>query len=793
MAVIMTLYEVAKQFLFPAITIWASHTLTIVVTTIGATVVAYVVLNDRENLTARLMREAEDSRGARTLLEQQLHLTQTLLDAIPSALFFKNRQAEYIGCNAAFEVFFGHSRNDVLGKTAFDLFSNEIAQDDHHTDLELILTGVTQRHEVAAPHADGSSRQTIYQKAAFHGNDGEIDGWVGIIIDITEMKEAQATISHQKNFLGALIDNLPVAIFTKDVKEEYRFTLWNAQAENIFGMSRAEMIGKNDYDFFAKDEADFFRSIDEKVMYEKKIIDVPCEKVTTRHGEMLAHTIKVPLFGGSGKPDTLLAILENITERKKTEDTLAQYRDQLENLVKDRTGELEQTNELLRAEILQRKEGERQIEHLAYYDMLTHLPNRTLLRDRIAQAVESAARNGWYVAVLTIDLDQFKNINDSLGHATGDKLLQAVGERLRALVRKEDTVARVGGDEFVVLLPNLRNVEQSSRVAEKILADSMRPFTIDGQDLHVTASIGISVFPENGTGSLALIRCADTAMYEAKAAGRNGYAFFNSEMTRCALETLRIGNELRRAIDNNELILHYQPKIDLLSGKIIGAEALIRWQHPDQGLVFPGKFISVAEETGLILPIGEWVLRTACRQNKAWQLTGLTPIGIAVNLSARQFSRNQIEQLTIAVLSESGLDAHYLELEITESMVMQNAEQAIAVMKILKAIGVKLSIDDFGTGYSSLSYLKRFPIDKLKIDQSFVRDLGEDQDDAAIVTAIIGLAKGLGLRVIAEGVEKKEQLEFLRAKGCDEMQGYFFSKPIPAIDFETLLRKCSSW
>jgi len=241
------------------------------------------------------------------------------------------------------------------------------------------------------------------------------------------------------------------------------------------------------------------------------------------------------------------------------------------------------------------------------------------------------------------------------------------------------------------------------------------------------------------------------------------------------------------------LILHYQPKIDLLSGKIIGAEALIRWQHPDQGLVFPGKFISVAEETGLILPIGEWVLRTACRQNKAWQLTGLTPIGIAVNLSARQFSRNQIEQLTIAVLSESGLDAHYLELEITESMVMQNAEQAIAVMKILKAIGVKLSIDDFGTGYSSLSYLKRFPIDKLKIDQSFVRDLGEDQDDAAIVTAIIGLAKGLGLRVIAEGVEKKEQLEFLRAKGCDEMQGYFFSKPIPAIDFETLLRKCSSW
>ena len=475
-------------------------------------------------------------------------------------------------------------------------------------------------------------------------------------------------------------------------------------------------------------------------------------------------------------------ILEDRTAFKRADETLRRSHEELEERVAERTAEL-------RAEIAQRKEGERQIEHLAYYDVLTDLPNRTLLRDRITQAVQSAIRNGWHVAVLTIDLDQFKNINDSLGHAIGDKLLQAVGERLRTLVRAEDTVARVGGDEFVVLLPNLKNIEYSSRVAEKILADVMQPHLIDRQELHVTVSIGISVCPENGTDGLALIRCADTAMYEAKVAGRNGFAFFNPEMTRRALDTLQIGNELRHAIDNDEFILHYQPKIDLESGNIVGAEALIRWLHPVQGLVFPGYFIGIAEQTGLIVQIGEWVLRTACLQNKAWQRAGLPPIEMAVNLSARQFSRNQIEELTTTVLRETGLEAHYLELEITESMIMQNAKQAIAVMQTLKTIGVKLSIDDFGTGYSSLSYLKRFPIDKLKIDQSFVRDLGEDEDDAAIVTAIIGLAKSLNLCVIAEGVEKKEQLEFLRAKGCDEVQGYYFSKPIPAADFEKLIWK----
>ncbi|CAN5279544.1 EAL domain-containing protein [soil metagenome] len=785
----MTLYEVVKEYLLPGMSRWTSHSITIIFTTAGSFLIAHVVLSRRTKLIARLQHEAQQSQSAQFMLAERLHLAQMLSDAIPSAVFFKNKNAEYLGCNAAYEEFFGVRRSDIIGKTAHDVFPAQIAKDVHASDLELLQNGLMQRHEVPAPHSDGSMRQIIYQKAAYRGDGGEIDGLVGIIIDITELKEAQLTISRQKDFLSALIDNLPVGVIAKDAKDNYRFTIWNTQSEKIFGLPRDEMIGKGDYDFFAKDEADFFRTTDEKVMRDKKIINVPSEKVTGKHGEFLARTIKVPLLGEDGSPDTLLAILEDITESKKTEETLAQYRDQLENLVKERTGELEQTNELLRTEIQQRKDGERQIEYLAYYDVLTALPNRTLLRDRITQAVESATRNGWYMALLTIDLDQFKNINDSLGHAAGDKLLKAVAERLRAQVRKEDTVARIGGDEFVLLLPNLKSIEHSSRVAEKVLADAMLPYFIDHQELHITASIGISICPDNGTGSLALIRCADTAMYEAKAAGRNGFAFFNPEMTKRAFETLRIGNELRHAIENDEFVLHYQPKIDLASGRIIGAEALIRWQHPERGLVFPGYFIGIAEETGLIQPMGEWVMRTACRQNKAWQTAGLPPIGIAVNLSARQFVRSQIEQITAGVLQETGLDARYLELEITESMIMQNAEKAIAVMQALKDIGAKLSIDDFGTGYSSLSYLKRFPIDTLKIDQSFVRDLGDDADDAAIVTAIIGLAKSLDLRVIAEGVEKKEQLEFLREKGCDEVQGYFFSKPIPAADFEKLLRQ----
>lgn len=286
-----------------------------------------------------------------------------------------------------------------------------------------------------------------------------------------------------------------------------------------------------------------------------------------------------------------------------------------------------------------------------------------------------------------------------------------------------------------------------------------------------------------------MIRNADTAMYQSKASGRNTYSFFKPEMTARALENLRVSNDLRRAIARNEFVLHYQPQVDLQTGRIVGAEALIRWQHPEWGLVFPGKFISVAEETGLIQPMGEWVLREACRQNKAWQTAGLPPIDMAVNLSARQFDCGRIERVTTEVLAETGLEAHHLELEVTESMIMQNVDQAIAVMKMLKTIGVKLSIDDFGTGYSSLNYLKRFPLDKLKIDQTFVRDIGIDEDDASIVTAIIGLAKSLKLKVIAEGVEKETQLNFLRDGGCDEMQGYYFSKPIPAADFEALVRK----
>jgi diguanylate cyclase (GGDEF)-like protein/PAS domain S-box-containing protein len=785
----MTLYESVKQYLLPKMTIWTSHAITIVFTTIGATAIAYVLIRAREALNARLTQEAEENRMAQLQLEQQLQFTEVLSDAIPSPVFFKNSRNEYLGCNAAFEAFTGLRRDQIVAKTAFDLWPRHVAQVVHEADLELMATGTTHSREVPMPHADGTMRNVIYQKAAYRDRDGNIAGQVGILVDITVVKRAELTITRQKDFLSALIDNLPVGVFVKDARNDYRFTLWNSCIEQEFGLTREEILGKNDYDFFAKDEADSFRSIDEQVMRDKKVVDVACEKVTSRRGEILAHTVKVPLHWGDGEPDTLLGIVENITDRKKNEERLALYQDDLEGQVAKRTHELETTNVRLRDEVSQRREAEKKIKHLAYYDVLTDLPNRTLLQDRISQALQSARRHKWSVAILYIDLDQFKNINDPLGHEIGDKMLRAVGERLLTLVRKEDTVARLGGDEFALLLPNIKDSEHGSRVAEKVLVDMKRPYLIGPHELHISASIGISVFPGDGADAVTLIRNADGAMYKAKSEGRNGYAFFTPEMTARALETLRTGNEMRHAIDRKEFILHYQPQIDLATGRIIGAEALIRWQHPELGLIYPAKFIRIAEETGLIEPIGAWVLQTACRQNKAWQRAGFPTITMAVNLSARQFHRNQIEGLAKAVLAETELDPACLELELTESMVMHNADQAIAVMQALKTIGVRLSIDDFGTGYSSLSYLKRFPIDKLKVDQSFVRDLGSKRDNnAAIVDAIIALAKSLNLKVIAEGVETKEQLEALKSKGCDEVQGYYFSRPVTADAFEQLLQ-----
>jgi diguanylate cyclase (GGDEF)-like protein/PAS domain S-box-containing protein len=426
--------------------------------------------------------------------------------------------------------------------------------------------------------------------------------------------------------------------------------------------------------------------------------------------------------------------------------------------------------------------------HLAQHDFLTNLPNRVLLNDRIAQAIVLAERRGTTLAVLFLDLDNFKHINDSLGHEIGDKLLQSVAQRLATCVRGSDTVSRQGGDEFVVVVTEDKYVENATLTADKILSALAVSHFVAGHELHVTTSIGISVYPADAKDAETLIKNADTAMYQAKEKGRNNYQFFKSGMNVRAVERQVIETHLRQALARQEFVLHYQPKINLVSGAITGAEALLRWIHPDWGTVLPERFVPVAEDCGLIVPIGRWVLREACTQAKAWQDAGLKPTSIAVNISAVEFRHKDFVKEVRAILSETGLAPRNLQLEITESVLMRDAPASTAILQQLKTMGVQLAVDDFGTGYSSLSYLKQFPIDVLKIDQSFVQDIGSTHySDGVIVSAVIAMGTSLKQRVVAEGVEEEVQLAFLKQQNCEEGQGYIFSRPLEAEQFATLL------
>jgi diguanylate cyclase (GGDEF)-like protein/PAS domain S-box-containing protein len=439
-------------------------------------------------------------------------------------------------------------------------------------------------------------------------------------------------------------------------------------------------------------------------------------------------------------------------------------------------------------DITERKQYEAELEHQASHDSLTGLPNRSLLRDRIEQAIAKARDAARLVAVVFVDLDHFKLINDSLGHHVGDCLLLEIAARLSSCVRSRDCVARQGGDEFVLVLTEQDNEEEIIAIVRRLLETISQPWVHNGEEYGLSCSIGISCYPQDGADPDALLRSADAAMYKAKESGRSTYHFYTAELNQAISERLELENSLRHALERGEFRVHYQPRVEVASGRIVGAEALIRWECPGKGLIPPDSFIPIAEESGLIIPIGQWVLQEACRQNRAWQRAGLPPIGISVNLSPIQFRHAGLVESVAAALADAGLAAAYLELELTESFVMHDAERLNVAMQSLKQLGVDIAVDDFGTGYSSLSYLKRFPVDRLKVDKSFVRDIDSDPDDAAIVRAIITLGHALGLRVVAEGVETRAHLEFLREHGCDELQGYFFSRPVPAAEMEALLR-----
>lgn len=441
------------------------------------------------------------------------------------------------------------------------------------------------------------------------------------------------------------------------------------------------------------------------------------------------------------------------------------------------------------------KQTQKHLDYLAHFDALTGLPNRTLLTDRIQQVLAHAQRNGSRVAFLYIDLDNFKNVNDTLGHSKGDQLLQKAATRISECLRVGDTVARMGGDEFIVMLPELPDVQDAGKVAIKILESAAMPFDVDQHEIYVGASIGISIYPDDAANIEELLSNSDSAMYHAKKLGKNTYHYFSAELNRASQEAAMLERHLRRALERNELFLNYQPQIDLLTDAIVGMEALLRWDCAELGVVPPEKFIPLAEETGLIIPISNWVLETACRQAKMWQKSG-TPVRVAVNLSARQFQRlsqstheESLLDMVLRVLEMTELPAHLLELEITESIMMLHVDDTLHTLDELKKIGIRISVDDFGTGYSSLSYLKRFPVDALKIDKSFIRDVALDSNDAAIVSAIGAMALQLNLSLVAEGVETQEQLEFLQKIQCHSIQGYYFSQPVNTARATELLRQ----
>ncbi len=613
-------------------------------------------------------------------------------------------------------------------------------------------------------------------------------GSIWIVDDIHERKLADAALADLHAEQQLIFDHAMVGIVFLRGR---RVTRCNHAFEQLFGYGPGELDGQLSRTWYLSD-ADWKAAGD--LCYE------PLSRGDSFHAEMLLGRkdgtpvwceVRSKAIDRSDLSRGSIWITQDITARKQAEQDLVRAKAQLEALVAQRTEQLSQTVAALELKVAEQQAAEARAERLALFDALTGLPNRHLLADRASQAIDIARRSDEPLAVMFLDLDHFKNVNDSLGHRVGDSLLTQLAARLRGAVREQDTVARMGGDEFVLVLP-LTDIAGAAHLATKLMALASAPFQVDQQELTVTPSMGIAMFPTDGDDFDTLCKCADAAMFRAKRDGRNAYRFFTSEMQAQSARALQLENALRRALERGQLSLHYQPQFALDtqggdtpdgldgSARIVGVEALLRWRHPELGWVSPSEFIPVAEDSGLILPIGEWVLREALSQLQRWDRAGLPELTMAVNLSAVQFRHDDLPALVGRVLDEVGMPAHRLELELTEGAAMDNPAVAIAVMNELHARGVQLSIDDFGTGYSSLSYLKKFRVGKLKIDQSFVRDLTDDAEDRAIVDAVIRMAAALGLQTLAEGVETEGQLDFLRRQGCQAVQGYLFSRPLQA-------------
>ncbi|HJV84425.1 MAG TPA: EAL domain-containing protein [Noviherbaspirillum sp.] len=640
----------------------------------------------------------------------------------------------------------GHSRAELLGLPLAQLFLPSCATALEQAFGKLRESGAAV-FEVAQQRLDGT---IVPVEASARIIEHEGQRIVQLVCrDITERKQSEAALRESEDKLNGILTSILDVVwsFSADLR---RLTYINQSAEELYGYPAAAFLDRPEL---------WFDAI------------VPDDRERVRSGLHALH---------AGSP------LSDAEFRVMHRDGSVRWVHCRIRLVLDAQGQPSRIDGVS-TDITQRKSAEQQVQMLAYYDNVTALPNRRLLQDRLEQAMHMASRSSKKVALLFMDLDNFKNINDSLGHHVGDMLLREIGRRLQQCVRGEDTVARIGGDEFLVVLPDIDRGEQAVPVAEKILAATARPFLLQEHQIHTTISIGISVYPDDGRDAHELVRHADAALYQAKGHGRDNYQFFTDELNRQITRSSGIERDLRHAIETGELALWYQPQVDAREGRLVGAEALLRWRHEGRPFLTPSEFIPVAEERGLINRIGEWALREACAQCRRWQLEGLHPVPIAVNVSPIQFQQKGFADLVTGILEETRLDAKFLELEITESAIMRRASQVADLAMRLRDIGVRISIDDFGTGYSSLSYLKQIPIDKIKIDRSFVADMMRDDDDDAITYAIVNLAHSLNLRVIAEGVESRAQIDRLRFFGCDEVQGHYYSSAVSADTFERFL------
>jgi diguanylate cyclase (GGDEF)-like protein/PAS domain S-box-containing protein len=697
--------------------------------------------------TLRYLIERRTTRQALMLSEARF---RAMSDASPLGIFVSDSHGECVYTNGAYHQISGLDLEQTLGTN----WSMAIHPDDRQRVLiewrAAALGEAIFKSEARFLRADGSIVWARLNAAAML--DGQQPrGYVQIVEDVTERRAAEDALFEEKERAQVTLNSIGDAVLTTNLPGNV--TYLNLVAETMTGWSRESAIGRPLSEVF-------------------KIVDG-----TTRQA--------------SPNP-AQLAISENRTVGLAADSVLLR-RDGHESAIEDSAAPIHNRDGQVAGAVIvfhdvsESRAMALKMAHLAQHDFLTGLPNRVLLTERLSRAIGQARRHSKRVALMFIDLDYFKNINDSLGHTIGDLLLQMVAERLKTCIRDTDTVCRQGGDEFVILLAEIEHPQDAAPIAEKLLAAFAESCLIDGNELHVTLSVGISIYPDDGVDADEVMKNADTAMYHAKANGRNNYQFFTTEMNTRAVRRLGVEGSLRRALKQGEFQLYYQPKVDIPSGRMIGSEALIRWLDPDVGMVYPEHFVPIAEESGLIVPIGRWVLREACRQVRAWQDSGLQAVPVSVNISAVEFRHKNFLEGVALILKETGMQPGFLELELTESILMHDAESSASVLESLKAMGLQLAIDDFGTGYSSLSYLKRFPISTLKIDQSFVQDIASDQDDASIVGAMIGMGKSLKQRVIAEGVETEAQLAFLRTLQCDEGQGFLFGHPVPADEFTRLL------